>query len=91
MWYILVAWNLRRRYRGAWMLWGEVALILILILILIPSLYCDCDWSGGILNWVGEYMGWILGVIWDFGYPHLYTLYPFRIAVNTLYGAINGI
>ena len=33
MWYILVAWNLRRRYRGVWMSWGEVALILILILI----------------------------------------------------------
>lgn len=40
--------------------------------------------SGGILNWVGEYMGWFFWVSWDFGYPHLYTLYPFRIAVNTL-------
>ena len=35
MWYILVAWNLRRRY-GGWM-----SLVLILILILIPLLYRD--------------------------------------------------
>ena len=41
-------------------------------------------WSGGILNWAEEYMGWIFSLRWDFGYPHLYTLYPFRIAVNTL-------
>lgn len=59
-----------------WML-QEVVLILILIL---SCTMIGIDW----ILWTGEeYMGWIFWGSWDFGYPHLYTLYPFRIAVNT--------
>ena len=94
MWYILVARNLRRRYRGAWMLWGEVALILILILILIPSLYCDCDWVGfstGLENiWVGFWgvSGILATPIYIPYTPSVSRLTPFKVPLTVFKCAI---
>ena len=44
---------------------------------------CGCGWLVGFSVGLEEYMDWIFWGGWDFGYPHLYALYPFRIAVNT--------
>ena len=52
-----------------------MSLILILVLL--------CDYGCWIFWMREEYIPWILEGVWDFGYPHLYTLYPLRIAVNT--------
>ena len=68
--------------RGVWML-QEVVLILILILSC-TMIVVVVGWLVGFSVGLEEYMGWIFWGSWDFGYPHLYTLYPFRIAVNTL-------
>ena len=74
MWYVVYMGcaESAEEVRGVWM-----SLILILVLL------CTMSVIGWILSWVWRIYSLDFGGVWDFGYPHLYTLYPFRIAVNT--------